>query len=158
MVETSVLEAVIKGGIKFYHLTGEIPRGKQRFTNHLLSRRGCRVSTLPSPRTARTWRWLFPSAYILGLEPSPPSPAVDAGRRSAVARKLGRAGSGELAAGALNAAVDAGLAATLIKVHDFWSSYTSVSRNAFTQSPATAISAVSISTRSNRISTMTSLN
>lgn len=115
VVETSVLEAVIKGGIKFYHLAGEIPGGNSG--SPIINSRG-EVSGVHVTITqdGKDMEMALPSAYILGLEPSlPVQPWTQAAAQPA---------PGSSAARGPNAAVDASLAATLFEVHDFWSSYT----------------------------------
>ena len=115
VVETSVLESLIKGGIKFYHLAGEIPGGNSG--SPIINSRG-EVSGVHVTVTqdGKDMEMALPSAYILGLEPSLPiQPWTQAAAQPA---------PGNSAARGPNAAVDASLAATLIKVHDFWCSYT----------------------------------
>jgi len=115
VVETSVLEAVIKGGIKFYHLAGEIPGGNSG--SPIINSRGEVAGVhVTITQDGKDMEMALPSAYILGLEPSlPVQPWTQAAAQPA---------PGSSAARGPNAAVDASLAATLFEVHDFWSSYT----------------------------------
>ena len=115
VVETSVVEALIKGGIKFYHLAGVIPGGNSG--SPLMNSRGEVTGVhVTVTQDGKDMEMALPSAYILGLEPSlPVQPWTQAAAQPA---------AGSSAVRGPNASVDASLAATLIKVHDFWSSYT----------------------------------
>lgn len=130
MVETSVLEAVIKGGIKFYHLAGEIPGGNSGAP--IITSRGEVAGVhVTITQDGKDMEMALPSAYILGLEPSlPVQPWTQAAAQPSPGSSAAQA-PGNSAAGGLNAAVDAGLAAALIKVHDFWSSYTQFSERIY---------------------------
>jgi S1-C subfamily serine protease len=122
VVETSVLEAVIKGGIKFYHLAGEIPGGNSG--SPVMNSRGEVTGVhVTVTQDGKDMEMALPSAYILGLEPSlPVQPWTQAAAQPA---------PGSSAARGANASVDASLAATLIKVHDFWSTYTQLSERIY---------------------------
>ena len=106
---------MIKGGIKFYHLAGEIPGGNSG--SPIVNSRGEVTGVhVTVTQEGKDMEMALPSAYILGLEPSLPiQPWTQAAAQPA---------PGNSAARGPNAAVDASLAATLIKVHDFSCSYT----------------------------------
>jgi hypothetical protein len=115
VAEISVLEAVIKGGIKLYHLAGEIPGGNSG--SPIITSRGEVAGVhVTVTQDGKDIEMALPSAYILGLEPSLLiQPWTQAAAQPA---------PGSSTARGPNAAVDASLAAALIKVHDFWCSYT----------------------------------
>ena len=72
MVETSVAEVLINGGIKFYRLTGEFPGGNSG--SPIIDSRGEVAGIhVTLAQDNKNIEMALPSAYILGLEPSLPA-------------------------------------------------------------------------------------
>ena len=122
MMETSVAEVLIKGGIKFYRLVGEFPGGNSG--SPILDSRGEVVGIhVTLSEDNKSLEMALPSAYILGLEPSlPVQPWIPAASQPTPSSP---------AAPGPDAAVDTTLAAALVKVHDTWASYTILSESIY---------------------------
>jgi S1-C subfamily serine protease len=121
VVETSVAEALIIGGIKFYRLTGEFPGGNSG--SPIIDSRGEVAGVhVTITQDNKTTEMALPAAYILGLEPSLP---VQPWTQTASQQPAASPAPGP------NATVDASLAATLIKVHDNWSYFTNLSERIY---------------------------
>lgn len=122
VVETSVAESLIKGGIKFYRLNGKFPGGNSG--SPIIDSRGEVTGVhVTVTQDNESLEMALPSAYILGLEPS--LPVQPWTQTAAQQLPAGPAAPGP------NAAVDASLAATLIKVHDNWSYFTYLSERIY---------------------------
>ncbi len=126
IVEASVAEVVIQSGVKFYRLTGAIPDGNNG--SPLVNAAGDVVGLHVTVATGdQNVDMSLPSAYILALEPSLPVQPWTPASTSAPAPSAAPAAATTPA----NDAIDAGLAAAMTNVHDWWVFYEPLSRNIY---------------------------
>ncbi len=113
VVEATVAEILVTGGVKFYRLSGEIPEGNNGCP--IIDARGevAGVHVMVAG-TGKDIAMALPSAYVLALESS--LPVQPWGPSTAQPQA-----SGGPAATTPNDAIDAGLAAALIEIHNTWS-------------------------------------
>ncbi len=118
VIETSVSEVLVKAGVKFYRLEGEIPAGHNGspLINSAGEVTGIHVTTVQDNKEVEM---SLPAAYLLSLESSlQVLPWAQSSPQTAPA------GS---SAASPNAPVDAGLAIALVEIRNIWVTYSSLS-------------------------------
>jgi S1-C subfamily serine protease len=118
VIETSVSEVFVKGGVKFYRLAGEIPTGNNGspLINSAGEVTGIHVTTVQNDKDVEM---ALPAAYLLSLESSlPVQPWTQTAPQSSPSSSP---------AAAANAREDAGLAAALVEIRNIWTTYSPLS-------------------------------